>query len=716
MIIKKLMVITVLLVFQLTAQVKYDSTQVAQKLSIDVKDTDIRDVIRMISKGYNLNILLDQGITGKVTLHLSDVPIMEGLRSIAESNSLEVLKDGSVYKIQKATEEQKSSIRYYDNKLTLDVQNVNVRDFLKELSTKTAISIVPDAKVDGKISGKLFEIPFDDGIRALLEGNGYRVVKRKNIYQVSPSETAENNNFGNMRNNNPMGGMPGGKSNFSVEYENGKVSIDVTNGDLEDIVKSIAEQSDIEIITYGSIKSEINAKLNKEPLTEALALLLGGTRFTFVQKDNVILIGDRNSGTPSGDALSKSELIHLNHLKADNVPSILPKDIPANNVRVIKEQNALLISGTSEDIVSAREFLKTIDIPTPQVRIDAVIVEFKDNFKRETGIKLGRDRRLQNSSYSMTPVTDSKYTKEQSGTEVGVSGEWLKKTIDQTISALTNKDNNWGLLGHLPDDFFAIIRVLETQDKAKVLAQPSILTLNGNKASIDVSETQYYKIATGVAENYTTRFQPIKFGIQLDITPWISQGGQITAEITPNVSNSEGTNAEQYPNISNRSITTTVRLNDGETLVLGGLIKNQETETHDKVPILGDLPIIGALFRHTSKTKSRSNLVVYITPHVINDGGSVDVQKEIEKYELLNKSPLEQQVYKGVKKIESVFTGKKTASTDSIKKDTVSVRDSLQIKPAKESSDKPGINNIKNSQNSVVAPSITDGVRESNKK
>ena len=108
----KLVLLTILLLAGACLVGAQDSTAVPQALSIDVKDTDIRDVIRMISKGYNLNILLDQGISGKITLHLSNVPIMEGLRSIAESNGLEVVREGSVYKIQKATAEQKSMIRY----------------------------------------------------------------------------------------------------------------------------------------------------------------------------------------------------------------------------------------------------------------------------------------------------------------------------------------------------------------------------------------------------------------------------------------------------------------------------------------------------------------------------------------------------------------------------------------------------------------------------
>lgn len=650
-----------------------DST--GQTMSIDVKDTDIRDVIRMISKGYDINILLDQDISGKVTLHLVDVPIMKGLTSIAASNDLEVIRDGSMYHIKKASAKEKSMIRFSRGKLTVDVQNVDVRDFLKEISSKSAMSIVPDTKVKGRISGKLYQVDLDDGLRALLEGNGFSVLKRRNIFQVSLADDA----------GKPTGG-PGlsrrGKSgsDFYVDYSKGLLSLDVSNGDLEEIIRAIAEQSDAEIVTYGSIKTEINAKLNNAPLTEALALLLGGTRFTFVQKENVILIGDRNTATPSGIALSKSELIHLRHIKADNIPAILPKDIPATNVRVIKEQNALLISGTSEDIVSAIEFLKTIDIPTPQVRIDAVIVEFKENLDKEFGLRGGFDWRLMDSSYLLSPAPQTLHSTGNQSLETGISGSYLKKAVKRMFG------KSHRLINKIPDEFFAILRFLETQDKAKVLAQPSILTLNGNKASIDVSETQYFKVETGVGENHTSRFQPIKFGIQLDIVPWISQSGQITAEITPNVSNSEKTNNEGYPNVSTRSINTTVRLNDGQTLILGGLIKNQETEFRYKIPLLGDLPILGPLFRHSGKTRSKSNLIVFITPHIVKGDSEVDIDSQLEEYEIHDMNILEKSIHGGIKRIRERREKRKTGDTS-----TVTGSDTLSLAPDANVRESPAI-------------------------
>jgi type II secretory pathway component HofQ len=301
-----------------------------QTMSLDVKDTDIQDVIRMISKGYDLNIILDKDVTGKVTLHLTDVPIMEGLQSLARSHGWEVSREGSVYFIRKATDETRSVISYNDGLLTLDVQNMDVVDFVKTLSSKTAVSIVPDSKISGKVSGKLYRVPVDDGLRAILEGNGFQVTRRKNIYRVEAGESPKASP--RVRRRSSVGGAA-----FHVEYYDGMITLDVANGNLADVIQAIAEQSDVEIVTYGNITGEVNAILNEIPLAEALALLLGGTKFTFVQKDNVILIGDRNTATPSGQALSKSELVHLRHIKADEVPKILPQNIPVNKIKVVKE-------------------------------------------------------------------------------------------------------------------------------------------------------------------------------------------------------------------------------------------------------------------------------------------------------------------------------------------------------------------------------------------
>ena len=392
-------------------------------------------------------------------------------------------------------------------------------------------------------------------------------------------------------------------------------------------ISSRRSQTDLQLITYGSIKSEVNAKIRDVPIEQAIALLLGGTRFTFVIKDSVILIGDRNAATPSGQAFTKSELLPLKHVKADEVAKNLPKTILATSINVIKEQNALLVSGTSEDVAVVREFTKTVDIPTPQVRIDAVIVEYSEDLTKEFGINYWNSLpEMNRQSYKLVPSPDTRAGAGSTALEIGAAGKDIKNILGFIP-----------VVGKIPDDFFAVLRILESQNKAKILAQPSILTLNGNKASINVNETEYFKVVTGVQEYQTTRFQPITFGIVLNITPWISQSGQITAEIAPEVSNSQGTNTSQgdnYPNVYTRSLSTTVRLNNGQTLVLGGLIKNNETTFEQKIPFLGDIPIIGNLFKYSGKTRSKTNLVIYITPHIVSNPDSGAIEQQLRDYGL----------------------------------------------------------------------------------
>lgn len=594
--------------------------ELMQTMSLDVKDTDISDVIRMISKGYGLNIIPDREVSGKVTLHLTDVPIIEGLTSLAESNGWELAKEGNVYRIRKLVAQKKSSIRYSRGKLTVDVQNLGVMEFIKEISSKTAVSIVPDNKISGLVSGKLYTVPLEDGLKAILEGNGYKVTKKKNIYRVTQENVSAKSGGLNRR------ARRGSTKDFNVECSNEKLTLDVINGDLEDVINAISEQCDIEIIIYGRISGEVNAKLNDVSLTEGLALLLGGTKFTFVQKGKVILIGDRNTATPSGKTLSKSELIHLNHIKADEVPKILPKNIPVNNIKVVKEQNALLVSGTSEDIVKTREFLSTIDIPTPQVIIDVVVVEYTRDIDKDFGFEYGggygkTDKAMGSNIYTFPHIQYNRKGKE------------LKKLMAEIF----NLSQKGSFLTNLPDNFFMTLRFLETQSKAKVLAQPSITVLNGNKAKIDVGQTQYHKVIRGTQDNQTFDFRPINFGIKLHITPWISQSGQITAEINPEISNSMGTNEEGYPNLFRRSISTTVRIDDGKTLVLGGLLRSDEQVTHKQVPILGEIPILGYLFKTTRKKKIQTNLVIYITPRIVKDDAYVNLEEELKRFEINEK-------------------------------------------------------------------------------
>lgn len=608
---KSVLFLLLLMILPLTAQnnakPKPTSQSVLeQRFSIDVKDMDIRDVIRLISKGYNLNIVLDRKVTGKVTLNLNNVPVKDGLNVLVQAYGWELEQRGDVFHIGQATIKGSSDLRITRGVVNADLQDVEITDFLREFSDKSGVSIVPASKLTGRISAKLYQIPLKDALKTILEGNGYTVDYNRNVYTISTGGS-----------NSPKGSSNrnGGRRRFNIELVNDELTIEVQNGDLDALIHEIANVSDIEIVVYGKLSGQVNARLNRIPLDEGLALILGGTKYTFVNRGDIILVGDRNGATPAGQTLTTSQLIHLFHIKADEVPKILPKNIPATAVKVVKEQNALLVSGTSEDIVKTREFLRSIDIPTPQVALDVLIVEYTREIGKEMGFEFsGNQPEGQGTSnYFSFPYTQ------------------INRSGDQAKELLRSVFGNKTFITDLPADFMMTLKLLEDQKRAKVLAQPTITVLNGNKAKIDVGATSYYKVIGGTADAPTQNFRPINSGITVNITPWISKSGQITAEVNPEISNTTTINNDGYPDISRRSINTTVRIDDSKTVVLGGLLKSEERTTHQQVPFLGDIPILGYLFKSTKRQQVQTNLVIYITPHIIDGVDYVNLPAELKR-------------------------------------------------------------------------------------
>ncbi|MBN1980197.1 MAG: hypothetical protein JW795_01615 [Chitinivibrionales bacterium] len=606
----------------------------SQRMSFDIKNTDIASVITMISKTFTIPIRLDSQVTGKVTLRLHDTPVPAGLKFLAEAIGCYITDFEKGYIIKKPSVEPKMSIHVENDTLDIDVANLDIYDFINEIRVQSSRRIDVDSTIRGKITGKLFNVSLDDGLNALLKSNGFVLSKFNDVFQVS-QEHDTSSTVTPLRYSGALRASGRSGNAFMVECVNGMLSIDVINAQLDDIINAISEQTDVETIIYGRLLGEpINAKLNKVPLIEGLALLLSGSPYTFVQKNNVILFGNRASIMPSGQTLSKSELVSLRYLKADIIPSILPKNIPINNIKVIKEHNALLISGTSEDIVATLEFVKTVDVPTPQVLIDVMIVEYSRLIDKDFSFEVKgnmTEKQKGGNSFSFPYL------------EINRQGAKAKDFLKGILSFV---NMSTAMIDKLPDDFYMVLRLLEKEGKAKLLAHPSITVLNGNNARIDVGETNYFQVRGGTAEVPTWDFKPINTGIILNITPWISKSGQITVEITPEISNVLRINPEsKYPDVSHRSCLTTVCIDNDKTLVLGGLLRSEEKLSHYKVPFLGDLPFIGALFRSNATLKDQTNLVIYITPHIINQTGYVNLDDEMKKFNINERDAVFEEKY-----------------------------------------------------------------------
>jgi general secretion pathway protein D len=265
-----------------------------------------------------------------------------------------------------------------------------------------------------------------------------------------------------------------------------------------------------------------------------------------------------------------------------------------NNLIVVPDanSNSLIISVDPAYVEVLQQILRSLDVVPEQVLIEAIIVEAT----LDDSTKLGFNWTF---------------------TNPGVAGKGTAGTGEVTVQP-TNLTGGltYTLVGA---DFQTILNTLSTDHRFKVLSTPRILTANNRQAQINISQqvpfiTSQFVSPTG---SQTTSFGFLDVGIILDVTPRISRNGYVTIDVIQEANEFQGFTAFNAPLVSRRSTETTVTVKDGQTVILGGLIKDTETTTTTKVPILGSLPIIGSLFRSKDKTKARTELMVFLTPRVV---------------------------------------------------------------------------------------------------
>ncbi|HEX9916994.1 MAG TPA: secretin and TonB N-terminal domain-containing protein [candidate division Zixibacteria bacterium] len=600
-----------------TSSVSSDTTQKSVSESVladttiivpllDFKEVEIRDILNSLAKAYKLNLWLDPSIVGKTTVYFEKVPLNNILEFIIKENNLEYERTGDIIKLRAkkviiAPIPQK--IEYKDNLLSVDLKGMELDEVVRGLVKETKKNIVVEKGVSGKITGLLERIDFDKGLNALMSTNGFSVNKAENIYYIDKLEQTKGEKV---------------RGGYSVTYNSGMLSLDVTNADLGQLLNEISNHANLDFFVYGDIQGRVSAQCKDLEVEDALRYLFKGTDYTFRKEKEIYFIGNKNM-----EGVTQTEFIPLKHLVADGVLELIPKELSSKaTLKVVKEQNGIIAIGPYGTISDIKDFIEKIDHPPAQILIEALVVDYSKTDYREFGITAN--------NYGLSSPENLKENY-YPDVDVYTHGEEINKNIDKYSSQW--KVNN---IGHLSADFFVKLHALEQEGKANIRSRPQIATLNGHKAKIDVGTTQYYllKTETTYAGNQPTtatqisqRFETIEASMSLSITPWVTSSQEIIVEIHPEFNTPQGSfDPNVPPTINHRILDSTVRLRDGETIVLGGLVQSLENQTIKKFPILGNIPIIGRIFQNRTTTKTNAELVIYLTPHIYYGGeGAVDV-------------------------------------------------------------------------------------------
>lgn len=299
-------------------------------------------------------------------------------------------------------------------------------------------------------------------------------------------------------------------------------------------------------------------------------------------------------GLQGGPSSSASEI-------ANTVTQALQSQAPDLHIIVPPNSTRLVLTGSAYSIKLAEQLIDQLDVPEPLVALDTEVLEVDEGVAKQLGLKFP------------TAALTTTYT------ELTPTAQSSNYTAAQLLGLQP--------LTRTPLSLGAELDFLISNSYAKVLEDPRLTTISGRTASLRAGETLNILTTTGGGTGTvaTTQVQSFQTGVTLDITPVVNDGDYITVTLHPTV-NSIAASSGSVPDIQTRDTTTTVGLRDGQTLVIGGLIEDDQSRTVQKIPFLGDLPLIGrALFTDTTINDTRNELIVTVTPHILraDDNGSI---------------------------------------------------------------------------------------------
>lgn len=397
---------------------------------------------------------------------------------------------------------------------------------------------------------------------------------------------------------------PGVRAARAVDLER-KVTLDAEDASLPSVLKILAEKGDLNVITGpGVTTGRLSIHMKDVPIEQAVNLVVRAAGLAYERIGNSILIADARS-LKDETGLS-SYIVPLKFASADEVREAL-KSLAAD-IQIDKGGNRLIVVTSPRIMSEIQEIVDQLDQPAKQVMLEARVIEVSTDDAKTLGV----DWDLLNRQGFVIVE--------------GNPGPTAPGAEPAQLPFIPNPANGADFLkfqsfSRQAKSFVVAIDLLISEGNARVLANPKLATLNGHEANILVGQRIPFVIqGTTFAGNAAAQTQQIEreeVGIKLRITPLINADGFITTKIEPEVSSASFRPLSDVPVINTRQASTTVRLKDGNSVIIGGLLSENKTTNITKVPLLGSIPGLGVLFQHHAITNQKVDLVIEVTPRIL---------------------------------------------------------------------------------------------------
>lgn len=321
---------------------------------------------------------------------------------------------------------------------------------------------------------------------------------------------------------------------------------------------------------------------------------------------------------PEPPAPPLREFLPVNYGAIDEVRGLLSTLVPDAQYNVDTRRNLLIVEGSPGAIDQVRELLAELDRPADQVMVDLKVVDLSDNGTKSLGVTWGQNGAAGTLTTSLLEgaIGSRPVSAFVSGNDPDPRNNVIvDRTFTPGSGAPAQVPLSIGSFARTPFALTASIQFLVTQNEAKLLASPRVASISGKESLIHVGDK--YPIVYFDPRAGQFQVQYVDIGIKMDVTATVKSDDFVEVQVRPEVSTLLELINNQYPRTAVRIVESTMRVKDGDTIIIGGLINEQDLQNVTKVPLLGDLPVLGALFRSTSVTRSRNEVVIMMTPSIM---------------------------------------------------------------------------------------------------